>query len=456
MINNEFLGTEKVGKLLFSLAIPTITAQLINVLYNIVDRMYISRIKDVGTIALTGVGVSIPVILIISAFAALITSGATPKASIAMGQKDNDKAEKILGNSFILLIFISCIITTTLLLFKDNILILFGASESALPYASDYIGIYAIGTIFVQLTLGLNAFITSQGFTKVSMRTIMIGAIANIILDPIFIFSFNLGVKGAALATIISQALSCIYVLKFLTGNKTVLKLKKENLKLDLKLILPCVALGVAPFIMQSTESAVILSFNTSLYNFGGDIAVASMTILTSAMQFSMLPLLGLLQGSQPIISYNYGAKNSQRVRQCFRYLLSSAMIYSFTYWLFVMLFPDIFSKIFTPDINLVNYTISPLRVYMSATCIIGIQMACQMTLVSLGYATSSIFLAILRKIILLIPLIYILPHLISNKVMAVFIAEPIADVLAVITTATIFLIQYKKANKFMDNKSKA
>ena len=446
MINNEFLERESVGKLLFKLSIPTVLAQLINMLYNLVDRIFIGHIDEVGDLALTGVGVCLPLIMIVSAFAALISSGGAPRASIYMGKKDNKKAEEILGNCFILQIIISLILTVLLLIFNEKLLLLFGASENTIEYATRYMNIYAIGTIFVQLTLGMNSYITCQGYSKVAMYTVLIGAIFNIVLDPIFIYGFNMGVEGAALATIISQGISCCFVILFLLSKKTILKIRVSNFKLDYKIILPCMALGLAPFTMQASESIIIVCFNSSLLKYGGDIAVGAMTIISSVMQFAMLPLQGLAQGSQPIISYNYGARNAKRVKDTFKLLLIISFIYSTTLYLLVMIFPKAFVSIFTDKVQLIDFSTNAIRIYLAVLFIFGIQVACQMTFVSLGKAASSISVAIVRKFVLLLPLIYILPNIFEDKTMAVYLAEPIADFLAVTFTSILFIFQFKKA----------
>ena len=450
--NKEFLGTAPVGKLLFKLAIPTVVAQLINMLYNIVDRIYIGHIPQVGSLALTGVGVCMPIIMIVTAFAALVSAGGAPRASIFMGKKDGNSAEKTLGGCFLLQIIISLILTILLLVWNEDLLLAFGASENTIAYATDYMSIYALGTIFVQLTLGMNAFITAQGFTTISMVSIIIGAVCNIILDPVFIFGFDMGVKGAALATILSQAVSCIWVVSFLCGKKTVIKLKKSNLKLSPKIVLPCIALGTATFIMQSSESVISVCFNSSLLRYGGDIAVDAMTILTSVMQFALLPLQGIAQGAQPILSYNYGAKNTTRVKKTFRILLTTCLIYSVTLWSVVMLIPEAFVGIFTPDADLIEFTAPALRIYLGGIFLFGIQIACQMTFTSLGKAVNSIVVAVVRKFILLLPLIYIIPLLVSNKTMGVYMAEPIADIVAVTFTSILFAFQFKKAMKSLKN----
>lgn len=442
----QFLGTAPIGKLLFQLALPAVAAQIINMLYNIVDRIYIGHMPADGSLALTGVGVCMPIIMIVSAFAALISCGGAPRASIAMGKQDNDHAEQILGNCFILQIIISIILTIILLLWNREILYAFGASDNTISYAVDYMNIYAIGTIFVQLTLGMNAFITAQGFAKIGMLTVLIGAICNIILDPIFIFGFSMGVKGAALATIISQAISCIWVIRFLIGGKTILKLRKKHFKITPSVLIPCILLGTSTFIMQASESIITICFNSSLLRYGGDIAVGAMTILTSVMQFAMLPMQGIGQGAQPIASYNYGAGNAERVKKTFKLLLVICVIYSVLLWLLIMLFPNIFASIFTPDPTLLDFTAKVLRVYFAALFVFGIQIACQMTFVSIGNATCAIIVAIVRKFILLLPLIYIVPKFISNSTIGVYMAEPIADVIAVTFTVILFSIQFKKA----------
>ena len=448
-MNNQkdFLGTEPVGKLLLKLALPTVTAQLINMLYNIVDRLYIGHIPDVGALALTGVGVCMPLIMIVTAFAAFAGYGGAPKASIFMGRGDYDSAEKTLGNCFLLQILISVLLTGALLLWNRDFLLAFGASENTIQYGVDYMNIYALGTLFVQLTLGMNAFITAQGFAKTGMLSVLIGAVANIILDPIFIFGFGMGVKGAALATILSQAASCVWVLLFLFGKKTTLKLKRNYFRLQPKVVLPCLALGLSVFIMQASESVISICFNSSLLRYGGDIAVGAMTILTSVMQFAMLPLQGLGQGAQPIISYNYGAKNPGRVKAAFKLLLKSSLCYAVLLWLLVMLFPQVFAALFTEDAALIAFTRPALRIYMACMLLFGIQMACQMTFTSLGNAKASILVAVMRKFVLLIPLIYLLPLVFrSNQTMAVYLAEPVADFLAVSFTAVLFTFQFKKS----------
>ena len=439
--NKDFLGTEPVGKLLRSLALPTVAAQLINMLYNIVDRIYIGHIPGDGPMALTGVGVCMPIIMIVSAFAALVSTGGAPRSSISMGRGDQKSAENILGNCFCLQLLVSAVLTAVLLIWNRDFLMAFGASENTISYAVSYMNIYAVGTIFVQLTLGMNAFITAQGFAKIGMLSVLIGAVLNIVLDPIFIFGLGMGVRGAAAATVLSQAVSCIWVLSFLMGKKTFLRIRAKYMRLNPKVFLPCIALGLATFIMQSSESVISVCFNSSLLNYGGDIAVGAMTILTSVMQFAMLPLQGLGQGAQPIISYNYGARQYSRVREAYR----------------IILFPTGFASIFTSDPQLVEFSAMALRIYMAVMFIFGIQMACQMTFTSIGNAKASISVAVVRKFVLLLPLIYLLPRILPmDQTKAVYLSEPIADTLAVTFTVILFTFQFRKALRALDQKAEA
>ena len=384
--------------------------------------------------------------MIVTAFAAFAGFGGAPRASIYMGKGDHASAEKTLGNCFVIQCIISVLLTAALLLWNRDFLMAFGASENTIEYGVNYMNIYAIGTIFVQMTLGMNAFITAQGFTTLSMISVLIGAICNITLDPVFIFGLNMGVKGAALATILSQAVSCVWVVVFLCGKKTLIHIRKKYLKLIPSVVLPCVALGLAAFIMQSSESIVTVCFNSSLLRYGGDIAVGAMTILTSVMQFAMLPLQGIAQGAQPISSYNYGAKNAGRVKKIFRLLLITCLSYSMLLWAAVQLVPKAFVRIFTSDAALVNFTAPVLRIYLGGLFLFGIQIACQMTFTSLGKAVNSIVVAVVRKFVLLLPLIYLLPHFVSDPVTGVYTAEPIADILAVTFTSILFFFQFRKA----------
>ena len=443
------LGSGDVKKLLFSLSLPTIFSQVVNMLYNLVDRIFIGHIQPadtVGALALTGVGVSLPIGIIIMAFASLVSAGGAPRASIQEGRGNIPEAERIMGNSFSLLLVISILLTILLQLFAEPILFAFGASENTIGYAMDYLRIYSLGTVFVQITLGMNAYITAQGFTSVSMKTVLLGAILNTILDPIFIFGLGLGVKGAALATILSQGVSAVWVLRFLVGKQTKWHLTRKNLRPVPAVFLPCMALGLSPFIMQSTESLISVCFNSSLLKYGSDLAVGTMTILTSIMQFTMMPLMGLSQGAQPLLSYNFGARNAQRVKDAFRCLLIASLACSMFFWIPIQLFPQMFVRIFNNTPELVEYASHALRVYMAVSGIFGIQIACQHTFIALGNAKTSLFLAILRKILLLIPLIYLLPCFFEDKAFAVFLAEPVADVLAVCTTAYLFSRQFKSS----------
>ncbi len=439
------LGRDSIGSLLFKLAVPAIAAQIVNALYNIVDRMYIGHIPNESVQALTGLGLCFPIILIVSAFSAFVGMGGAPLASIKMGENDNEGAEQIMGNCLTALIAISVILTVILLLFKKNFLFLFGASESTIGYADSYLSIYVLGTIFVQLSLGLNSFINTQGFSTIGMGTVIIGAIANIILDPIFIFGFNMGVKGAALATIISQALSAIWVVKFLTGKKTIIRFRKKYLMPKVKILLPVFALGLSPFVMQSTEGLVNLALNISLQKHGGDLYVGAMTIISSIMQVTTMPLTGFGQGLQPIISYNYGAKNFSRVRRAYKLALICSLAFSITAWSVLQLFPSVFIAIFNNDPTLAALTIPSMRLFMAGVFIMPLQFVCQQTFLALGQAKISIFLALLRKVILLIPLAIILPNLFSLGVTGVFLSEPVADVTSALTAITIFSFRFPK-----------
>ena len=451
----EALANEPIGKLFIKLSIPAILAQLVNLLYNLVDRIYIGHIEGVGDIALTGIGLTFPLIMFVSAFSSLCGMGGAPKASIAMGENNQKHANRILGNSLVVTITLALILTIVLSFFNEPLLFAFGASENTIVYAKGYMDIYSKGTIFVMISVGLNSFITTQGFSKYSMLNVIVGAVCNIILDPIFIFGLNMGVKGAALATIISQGVSAIMVLGFLFSKKSKLRINKDSIIPNVKVILSCMALGLAPFIMQSTESILNICFNTSLKNYGGDVAVGAMTICTSLMMFAMMPLQGFTQGAQPIISYNYGAKNPERIKQTFKILIITCFTYALIYWLVVMIFPSALASIFTNEDYLINYATNALRIYMACICLFGIQIACQQTFIALGNAPISLFLALLRKVILLIPLIYILPSFMENKVNAVFLAEPISDFIAVTTTLVTFFIVFKKTIKKISNLNK-
>ena len=439
------LGEGSVGKLLFRLALPAIVAQLVNLLYNMVDRIYIGHIPQSGDLALTGLGLCFPVLMIVTAFAQLIGGGGAPLVAIHMGRGEKEEAEKILGSGVAMLTAIALVITVVLLFATEPVLRLFGASDQTLPFAQDYLEIYIVGTIFVLFSLGLNPFITTQGFSKDAMKTVLIGAVCNIILDPVFIFGFDMGVKGAALATILSQGISAVWVVLFLTGKKSMLHIKKQYLRIDFKILLPVMALGVSPFIMSATESAINIAFNMSLSRFGGDVAVGAMTILASIMQLQMMPVQGLSQGAQPIMSYNYGAGNIDRVKKASGLLFLCCFGYTMLFWLAVQLVPEVFVRIFNDSEELLNTTVWALRIYMAVSGLFGIQMAVQQTFVSLGQAKLSLFIACLRKIILLIPLILILPLFFENKVFAVFLAEPVADFISVTTAGTLFALNIRQ-----------
>ncbi|MCU7210914.1 MATE family efflux transporter [Turicibacter sanguinis] len=441
------LGKDPIGRLLLKLATPAIIAQLVNVLYNIVDRIFIGRIQD-GDLAMAGVGVAFPIIMLISATSALIGMGGAPLAAIKMGKQDHDGAEKIISNSLSTLMIISVLLMTLLLIFKEPILLAFGASSQTLGYANDYLTIYLLGTIFVQIALGMNPFINTQGFAKIGMLTVLVGAIFNIVLDPIFIFGLNLGVKGAAIATITSQFVSAIWVLKFLFGKQSILKIQKRYLKPELNVILPILALGVSPFIMQATESLVLISLNNQLSRFGGDLAVSAMTIISSINQIIFLPLMGLASGAQPIISYNFGANQFDRVKKTFKLLLTVCLVYTTVMCVSLELAPHIFVNIFNDKPELVEITSHSIRIFFAGIFIFGAQSACQQTFLALGQAKISLVLALLRKMILLVPLIFILPATTASFISpldAVFLAEPIADIIAALTTFTCFIIFYHK-----------
>lgn len=447
------MATAPVGRLIVRLAIPAILAQVVNLLYNVVDRIYIGNMEGVGTMALTGVGVCFPIISLISAFTMLVAQGGAPRAAIEMGRGDNERAEKILGNCFTLLIAFAVVLTTVFLVFGERLLYLFGASDDTIIYALPYMQIYVSGSIFVMMSLGLNMFITTQGFTKVSMATVVIGAVCNIILDPIFIFGLDMGVRGAAFATIISQGVSAIWVTSFLFGRKTKIKVRKSNLIPDIKVLLPVFALGVAPFIMNATEAVINISFNSSLQKYGGDIAVGAMTICTTVFQMAWVPAQGIGQGAQPIISYNYGAKNAERVKKAFKTFLTISFSYMFIFGMLIMLFPQFFINIFNDNEALVDTATWAIRIYGCAMVFFGIQMAVQQTLVSLGKAGASLFIACLRKVILLVPLIYILPNFFEDKVFAVFLAEPVSDTISIMTAAITFFFVFRKEMKAMESK---
>lgn len=450
MRNDEKLGTAPLGRLMLSLALPTVLAQLINVLYNVVDRIYIGHMQGDGNLALTGVGVTLPIITLIAAFSAFAGAGGAPLAAIELGKKDERKASLIMGNSAWLLVFFSVVLTIGFLIFKIPILHSFGASSKTIAYANDYITIYLLGTIFVQLALGLNAFISGQGAAKAAMLSVLIGAVINIVLDPIFIFALHLGVRGAALATVISQFVSAVWVVSFLKSKRSVLYLKL--VRPDKSLILKIAALGIAPFVMQSTESLVTITFNTGLQRYGGDLYVGSMSILMSIMQLIIIPVNGITQGVQPIISYNYGAENRMRVKETVIRLVSVCLLGTLILAGVAIFCPGIYASMFTNDAELVALTCRIMPVFFLGIAIFGIQAACQSTFLALGQAKVSLFIAMLRKIILLIPLALILPKFLGVK--GIYIAEPVSDVVSVIVTSVLCVITLKRIFIEMEDKS--
>lgn len=445
------MGTGSVKKLMLQMAVPAVVGQFINLLYNVVDRIYIGHIPEVGGLALTGVGLFTPILMLITAFAMLAGAGGAPRAAIAMGKGDTDTAEKILANCFSVLLILAVVLTAVFYSFAPALLRMFGASDATIPYAVTYGRIYIAGSVFVLIVMGMNTFITTQGFAKFSMLTTVIGAVINIILDPIFIFVLDMGVAGAALATVLSQAVSALWILRFLTGKTTILKLKVSNMKLRGPIILPCLALGISSFVMISTESLLSISFTSSLARFGGDLAVGAMTVLTSINQLVSMPLMGICQGGQPLISYNYGARKLDRVKEAFFCQFGVCVGYSAVFWLVLMLMPKMFAGIFTSDIALVDYTTWALRIFLAGVFSVGFQISCQQAFMALGQAKISLLLACLRKLILLIPLIFILPLFMENKALAVFLAEPVSDITAAAVTTFAF---FRFFTRLMKNKT--
>lgn len=443
--NKQDMGTGSVKKLMLQLAVPALVGQVINLLYNVVDRIYIGHIPEIGGTALTGVGLFGPLLMLITASAMLAGSGGAPRAAIAMGQRDTDTAEKIMANCFSVLLILAAVITSVFYFAAPTLLRLFGASDATLPYAVEYGRIYILGSVFVLVVMGMNPFITTQGFAKFSMLTTVIGAVINIVLDPIFIFVLDMGVAGAATATVISQAVSALWILTFLTGKKTILKLKIKNMKLIPKVILPCLGLGISTFVMVGTESLLSISFTSSLSRYGGDVAVGAMTVLTSINQLVTMPLSGICQGGQPIISYNYGAGKHDRVKEAFWCQFLICVSYTTLFWLALMLAPNFFAGIFTSDMALVDYTAWALRIFLACGFSVGFQISCQQSFMALGQAKISLLMACLRKIVLLIPLIFILPMFFRNQAFAVFLAEPISDLTAAAVTTIMFFTQFKK-----------
>ena len=447
MAQTRDLGSGSVKKLMLSMAIPAVLAQFVNLLYNIVDRIYIGHIPEIGGTALTGVGLFTPILMLITAFAMLAGAGGAPRAAIAMGKGDNETAEKIIGNCLTVLLILAGILTVVIYATMPTLIRWFGGSDATIPYAVQYGRIYVLGCVVVLIVMGMNGFITTQGFAKVSMLTTVIGAVVNIILDPIFIFGLNMGVQGAALATVLSQAVGAVWILLFLTGKKTILKLKPVNMHLQGNIIGPCLALGVSSFVMISTESILSISFTSSLSRYGGDVAVGAMTILTSVNQLVTMPLSGLCQGGQPLISFNYGAGKFDRVKEAFRCQFVACISYTIGFWLLILLFPQVFAGIFTNNADLVGYTAWAIRIFLAGVFSVGFQLSCQQAFMALGQAKVSLLLACLRKLILLIPLIFILPPFFApeNKAFAVFLAEPVSDILAATVTTITFFVTFRK-----------
>jgi len=442
------MGTGSVKKLMVQMAVPALVGQVVNLLYNIVDRIYIGHIPEIGGAALTGVGLFTPILMLITAFAMMAGSGGAPRAAISMGQGDKERAEKIMGNSFTVLMGFAVILTVVFYFACPTLLRWFGASDATLPYAVEYGRIYILGSVFVLVTMGMNVFITTQGFAKISMLTTVIGAATNIILDPILIFGLNMGVKGAAIATVASQAVSAVWIMKFLTGKKTILRLKKENLKLVPSVILPCLGLGVSTFVMLSTESILSISFTSSLSRYGGDVAVGAMTVLTSINQLMTMPLSGVCQGGQPLISYNYGARKYDRVKEAFFCQFFTCVAYTVVFWAVIQMAPSFFAGIFTSDAALVEYTAWAIKVFLALGFSVGFQISCQQAFMALGQAKISLVMALLRKVFLLIPLIFILPNFFADKAFAVFLAEPISDIVAAAVTTFMFFRFFIKLMK--------
>lgn len=452
-MNKERLGTEPLGRLMVSLAVPAVAAQLINVLYNIVDRIYIGHIRGYGDIALTGVGVTFPIIMLISAFSAFAGMGGAPLASIELGKKDIRKAEQILGNSAGMIVLFSIVLTIGFSIFKTPVLYAFGASEVTIGYAKSYIGIYLVGTIFVQIAVGLNTFISGQGESKIAMLSVVIGALLNICLDPVLIFVLDMGVKGAALATVVSQAVSAAWVIRFLTSKRSMMKLKTEHMRLKKEIVVRIAGLGISPFIMQSTESMVGITLNSGLQNYGGDLYVGTMSIMTSIMQLILIPVQGISQGVQPIISYCYGAGDKERVKGTFTRLLIAGLLGTLILGGVAVLAPGVYAGIFTSNEELIRLTCQVMPVYFLGITIFGLQSACQSTFLALGQAKVSLFIALLRKVILLIPLAVIFPRFMG--VMGVYRAEPVADIISVVTTCVLFALTMRKVLRNMDNDQK-
>lgn len=441
------LGNDSIGSLVAKMAIPAVLAQIVNLLYNIVDRIYIGQ--GISALALTGVGICAPVMMLMTAFAMLGGAGGAPRAAIAMGQGDKDAADKIMGNCLTILLIFSVVLTVVLQIAAEPMLRLFGASDATMPYAMEYIRIIAWGSVCNLIVMGMNNFLTTQGFSSFAMMTTLIGAVINIILDPIFIFGFKMGVAGAAIATVLSQAVGAVWVLFFLTkGKKTILRIKPKNMILKGSVILPCLSLGASSFVMVGTESILSICFNSSLQTYGGDLAVGAMTILTTCSQLASMPASGIATGCQPIVSFNFGAGKHDRVKKCFRLELMLAAGYTIAFCLACMFVPQVFARLFSKDDALVEYTVWAMRIFMAGIFSLGFQLTCQQSFIALGQAKYAVIMAFLRKLFLLIPLIFILPNFFEDKVFAVFLAEPVSDIVAAIVTVSTFLFQFDRILK--------
>ena len=447
MTNEEKLGSAPLFRLMMSMGIPTLVAQIINLLYNIIDRIYIGHIPEVGATALTGVGLALPMIVIISAFSAFVGAGGAPLSAIALGRGKKEEAERILGNGFSLLLVFSAFLMILFFIIKRPVLFLIGASDATFPFAAEYMTIYIFGTLFVQISLGMNPYITAQGCSRTAMLSVLIGAVLNIALDPLFIFGFGMGIRGAALATVISQFVSAVWVLRFLTRKERAMGIRKNYLKIRGKIVAKIMSLGVAPFIMQATESFISIVMNSGLQRYGGDMYVGTLTIMQSVMQFVSIPVSGFTQGVQPIMSYNFGAGNIERVKKTYFTMLGIVMSYTILLTISIMAIPGIFARMFTDSSELISLVEKILPVFVCGMLVFGVQMSSQTTFLALGQARISLFIALLRKVILLIPLAIILPKL-TGDVMFIYYAEPISDVTSALTCGILFACLFGKILK--------
>ena len=426
-------------KTIIRLSLPLILAQMVNVLYNVVDRIYIGRMPGVGVTVLAGVGLTFPIITMVSAFAALAGNGGAPLCSIARGEKDDEKAERIMGNSFVMLLLFGVVCMVVGLCIKEPLLWALKASAETFPYANEYLSVYLLGTIFVMISLGLNPYINAQGFTRRGMTSVVIGAAANIILDPVFIYGLDMGVKGAALATVIAQGLSAAYTLAFLTGKKCILRLRLRTMRPDFSIMGRILAMGFSNFTMKLTESAVQLVCNLQLSAFGGDMYITAMTVINSVRQVIMMPMHGLSEGMQPVVGYNYGAKRYDRVKTGIKFMAMVCMGYAFLVWGVTELFPSALIRIFNQDPSLLEVGIPSMRLYFAAFFAMWMQMAGQYSFVSLGKARQATFFSLLRKAFIVVPLTLILPKYIG--VNGVFWAEVVSDLAGSAACFTTFML---------------